>query len=77
MRIVLVLVALLIVGLLVFKQMDKAGQARHDMPEVTEGVAAPVVPTKPQDVQTFGQDVNQFMDDAATERARQMDKVEQ
>ena len=34
---------------------------------------APAVPTRPQDLKAFEQDLNRFMQDAATQRGRQAD----
>ena len=38
-----------------------------------DSTAAPAVPTRPQELKKFEQDLNRFMQDTATQRGRQAD----
>jgi flagellar basal body-associated protein FliL len=42
----------------------------------SQGLTPPAVPTSAQDLQGFKKDMNQFMQDAAAERARQIESQE-
>ena len=70
MRVLLLLVMLAVMGLSLVQWLDRkpasalAGQAQND-------VTVPAIPTRPQDVKAFSQDLDRFMQDAATRRARQ------
>lgn len=75
MRMILLLAALLIVGLLVYRQLDTGVSTPPADLEAEQGqLQAPRVPTNPEDLPSFERDMNQFMDDAA---AKQADQIEQ
>jgi hypothetical protein len=42
--------------------------------EQPTGNAPPAVPTRPQDVQAFGEQMNQFINDAASERKQRIEQ---
>ena len=81
MRMIILLAALLIVGLLVYRQLE-LGSSTHVDQEVEKirenvGVDVPKAPVKPQDVQAFGQQVNTFINDAAAVREKQLEQQSQ
>jgi hypothetical protein len=70
MRIVLLLIAAAIVGLTLTRWL---GQPPKTAPVPPEAAAAPAVPIRPQDLNTFEQDLNRFLPDAASQRRREAD----
>ena len=72
MRIVLLLVVLAVIGLTLVRWL---GQPRRTAPAPPEAAATatPAVPTRPQDLKQFEQDLNRFMQDAASQRRREAD----
>jgi hypothetical protein len=72
MRIVLLLVVLAIIGLTLTRWLGEKPTAARVPPEAATS-AAPAVPTRPQELRPFEQDLNRFMQDAATQRGRQAD----
>jgi hypothetical protein len=72
MRIVLLLIVLAVIGLTLARWLGEKPVASRIPPEAATS-AAPVVPTRPQDLKAFEQDLNRFMQDAATQRGRQAD----
>ena len=71
MRIVLLLIVLAIIGLTLARWL---GQPPRTAPAPPEAAAtAPAVPTRPQDQKKFEQDLNRFMQDAASQRRREAD----
>lgn len=70
MKMIGLLMALLVVGWLVY------GQLNLSVPPavVSDDNAAPRVPTTPQQLEQFDQDINQFVIDSAAERARQIEE---
>lgn len=74
MRLILLLVAMLIVGLLVTRQIGPtASQGRHWGGESQP----PAVPTRPQDLQQFSEGMDKFLQDSETERRRKIDQATQ
>lgn len=73
MRILLLLIVLVIIGLTLSRQLSSPPAPSRPPPEATAPIAAPAVPTHPQDLKSFEQDINRFMQDAATQRRRQAD----
>jgi hypothetical protein len=71
MRILLLLVVLAIIGLTLARWLGQPPASRVP-PEATT-TAVPVVPTRPQELKKFEQDINRFLQDAATQRGRQAD----
>jgi len=79
MRLVVLLLALLVVGLLVARQLNGGAPAQVQKPEAISDVAVPAVPavpTKPQDVPGFERQVEGYVNDLAAERAKQMEQAE-
>ncbi len=77
MRLIVVLVALLIVGLLVQKQLgggsavEQEGQSAQDARE-----AAPRVPTNPGQLRAFEEQMSDYVVDEAERRATQIEEAE-
>lgn len=79
MRLVVLLLALLVVGLLVARQLGGGSPDQVQKPEAISDVAVPavpVVPTRPQDVPGFERQVEGYVNDLAAERAKQMEQAE-
>lgn len=79
MRMVALLLALLVVGLLVARQMGGGAPTQVKKPEAISDVAVPAmpaVPTKPQDLPEFERQVEGYVSDLAAERAKQMEQAE-
>lgn len=74
MRMIAILAALLIVGLLIYKQMGTAS-AKQEVPTVS-GSDTPQVPTDPKDVKQFETQMNDYMKDEAAKRAAAIEKAE-
>jgi hypothetical protein len=72
MRIVLLLIVLAVIGLTLARWLGEKPTASRAPPEAAT-TAAPAVPTRPQDLKAFEQDLNRFMQDAATQRNREAD----
>ena len=72
MRILLLLIVLAVIGLTLARWLGEKPVASRIPPEAATS-AAPAVPTRPQDLKPFEQDLNRFMQDAATQRGRQAD----
>jgi len=79
MRMVALLVALLVVGLLVARQLGGGSPAQVQKPEAISDVAVPAVPavpTRPQDVPGYERQVEGYVNDLAAERAKQLEQAE-
>lgn len=76
MRMVALLLALLVVGFLVARQLDGGAPAQVQKPEAISDVAVPAVPTRPQDVPGFERQVEGYVNDLAAERAKQLEQAE-
>jgi len=76
MRMVVLLLTLLVVGLLVARQLGGGSPVQVQKPEAISDVAVPVVPTRPQDVPKFEQQVEGYVNDLAAERAKQLEQTE-
>lgn len=74
MKLIFVLAAVLVVGLLVTQQLNKGKEANAEqVAEIGTG-KPPKVPTNPGDVPKFEEDMKKFMEDEAAKHA---DKLEQ
>ncbi|WP_159560719.1 hypothetical protein [Alcanivorax sp. S71-1-4] len=73
MRIVILLIVLAIIGLLVTQRINTP-PSDTPPPEATRE-APPQVPTRPQDVEAFNEQMQQFTDDAAARRQQQIDQA--
>ncbi|NWF45591.1 hypothetical protein F3K02_10075 [Hydrogenophaga sp. D2P1] len=76
MRMVALLLALLVVGLLVARQLDGGAPAQVQKPEAISDMAVPAVPVRPQDVPGFERQVEGYVNDLAAERAKQLEQAE-
>jgi len=76
MRMMVVLLALLVVGLLVARQLGDGPPAQVEKPAATLDAAVPAVPVRPQDVPGFERQVEGYVKDLAAERAQQMERAE-
>ena len=77
MRFIVLLIALLVIGLLINRQLSKPPATSPDAVDTNTGVQVPKVPNQVSEVPKFEKDINAFMDDAAAERARQLEEQEQ
>jgi hypothetical protein len=77
MRLIVLLLALLIVGFLVYRQIGVIPERSVDVPAAGSGPEAPRVPQRPQDLPAFERQMDQFMQDTADERRRQLDALDQ
>ena len=75
MQYVLLLIVVAVIGFAIVKQLDKPELPPE--PAVSSENAPPAVPTRPQDVEQFGQDMNQFVQDAAKEQRKDVDEMTQ
>ena len=74
MQYIVILIALVLVGLLVQKQLTGAPDPKIEAVKQEAGVEVPTVPSRPQDVQQFSQDMNKFMEQ---QNADQQQKLKQ
>ncbi len=72
MRILLLLIVLAIIGLTLARWLGQPPRTASVPPE-TAATAVPAVPARPQELKKFEQDLNRFMQDAATQRSHQTD----
>lgn len=75
MRIVAVLLALWVVGLLVARQLGDRSPARVERPAAMSDGAVPAMPVRPQDVRGLERQLEGHVNDLAAERARQMERA--
>ncbi|MDI9244241.1 hypothetical protein [Marinobacter sp. CHS3-4] len=74
MKLILLLAALAVIGLLVTQQLNKGeGTTAQQASEMGVG-EVPKVPQNPEDVPQFEDDMNKFMEDEA---ARQQERIDQ
>ena len=71
MRIVLLLVVVAIAGLALSRWLDHPAPPPVAVAETRGRFTLPAVPTRPQDVKAFSEDLDRFMQDASAHRARQ------
>ena len=72
MRIVLLLIVLAVIGLTLARWLGQPPPTSQ-VPPPPDSTAVPAVPTRPQELQKFEQDLNRFMQDAARPRRREAD----
>lgn len=71
MKIISLLIVLLIVGWMLYGQLELISPP----PEaVSDNNDTPLLPTTPQQLETFDNEINQFVIDSAAERARQIEQ---
>lgn len=76
MKLIGILIALLILGLVVYKQIEPDTRAHHELPKDVQHLDVPKVPTKPDQVEQFGQDMNAYMQDEGAKRAAALEDAE-
>lgn len=79
MRLLVLLLAVLVAGLLVARQLSGGPPAKVVQPEAASdasGPAVPAVPTRPQDLPGFEKQVEGYVSDLAAERAKQLEQAE-
>ena len=65
----------MIVGFLVNKQLDSSSSSTEYGDNISnENSIVPKAPTAPKDVQKFEKDINEFMSDAAAQRAKEVEE---
>jgi len=72
MRILLLLIVLALIGLTLARWLGEKPTTTRVPPAATP-TALPAVPTRPQELKQFEQDLNRFLQDAATQRRREAD----
>ncbi len=76
MRIIVLLVALLLGALLIVNQIDN--DAQIDVQSLDGESSEPLtLPTRPQDLQEFGNQLENYLDNAETERSNQIEQQTQ
>lgn len=75
MRLIVVLLSLLIVGLLVYRQLEGNPPRTGGKAGESERVGAPRIPTNPDQLPAFEQQVNDYVEDQAAERARAVEEA--
>ena len=74
MKLISLLIALLIIGFLVNKQLNSSSSLKeHDDISDNKNISTPKVPTSPKDVKKFEKEMNDFMQDAAAQKAKRME----
>lgn len=73
MRVVLLLVVLAVIGITLVQWLGNKPPVQVPPREASDR-APPPVPTRPQDLKGFEQDINRFMQDAAKQRTGQEEK---
>jgi hypothetical protein len=77
MRLIILLIALLVVGLLVSQQISNETEPAVEGIVENSNHDVPKVPVKPQDVQQFERDMNKFMEDEASAQKERLDQAVQ
>ncbi|MBK7543365.1 MAG: hypothetical protein IPP10_16655 [Candidatus Competibacteraceae bacterium] len=71
MRVLLLLVVVAVMGLSLMQWLDRKAPVLVAPEPTPSTLTAPAIPTRPQDVKAFSQNLDRFMQDAATRRAGQ------
>ncbi|MGK0524136.1 MAG: hypothetical protein ACI92N_001775 [Pseudomonadales bacterium] len=77
MKLILLLAAVLVVGLLVTQQLNKGKEAHAEQAAEMGTGKPPKVPTNPGDVPKFEEDMKKFMEDEAAKQAEKVDQATQ
>ncbi|WP_417517357.1 hypothetical protein [Marinobacter sp.] len=77
MKLILLLAAVLVVGLLVTQQLNKGKEANGEQAAEMGANKPPKVPTNPGDVPKFEDDMKKFMEDEAAKQAEKVDQATQ
>ena len=70
----LLLIVVAVIGFALATHLNKP-ERPPEQSTATEPNAPPEVPTRPQDVEQFGQDLNKFMQDSATQQMQEIDEM--
>ena len=74
MRLIVTLAGLLIVGFLITKQLQSPS-ASPGVSQATSGTQVPNVPTTPQELPQFREDMTSFINQTAKEQAQQIEQA--
>jgi hypothetical protein len=77
MRLILILLALAIVGFLVYGQIGKVRVPPDDLPDTGSGVEAPRVPQRIEELPAFEGQMERYMDATHEERRRRLEEAMQ
>ncbi len=75
MRLISLLLAMLVILFVLYKQLGGSSESRVEHAPSGDSVGVPQVPTRPQDVPAFKDRMDDFMQDAAEERARKIEEA--
>ena len=75
MRLILLLIAVLIAGLIVVRQLGDSNSPKMEGATAVESTNAPQVPTNVRDVKQFESQMNDFVMDNAAKRNREIDEA--
>ncbi|GAB6043381.1 hypothetical protein [Endothiovibrio diazotrophicus] len=75
MRLIALLVALLVGGLLIYKRMGPAPVGQEPSVQTGSDVQPPGIPTDPGEIKQFQQDMNEYMKEVEEKRAAAIEKA--
>lgn len=75
MRIVMLLLALAVIGVIVVKQLNIKPSEQAVQRDTASSAGTPKVPVRPQDLKGFEQDMNRFVEDAGRRQAKEIDEA--
>jgi len=67
------LIALLIVAMLIYQQLGLGPIREIEQEQIISETNAPRIPTSPKDVEQFGADMNDYINEAAAKRASELE----
>ncbi len=76
MRLIVILLALLVVGFLVYKQVGPRSDEQMQEAQAVSGPNLPKVPTNPNEVKQFGTQMNDYMKEESAKRAAAIEAAE-
>ncbi|MCG9697397.1 hypothetical protein [Shewanella sp. Isolate11] len=79
MRMIGMLLALLIIGMLIYKQLGQGTQLSQQAAEINEASTGnvPKVPVNPNEIEQFDKDMNQFMKEEAEKREKALKEAQE
>ena len=75
MRMVVMLIALLIIGLLIYKQIDSDSIQPIETESTLSDSAPPKIPTKPDEIKKFDSQMNEYMKKEAEKRDKAIENA--
>jgi len=72
-RLIGLLIALLIVGVLLYQQLGPGAIREIDQAQIISDTNAPRIPTSPKDVEQVGAEMNDYINEAAAKRASELE----